>query len=430
MGSVVTNGEATATVKLTGAHTNYGKTIELLKTALPKSHMDEVIGKILKWLSLIIGSMLVVAMIVSVHKGIPLLSILPLMVILFMNAIPVALSVMFSVSNAIGARQLLKEGVLVTRMNAPNDAANMDILCVDKTGTLTVNKLTVNTVFPAPGFTDKEVLFYGFQASQQANRDAIDQAFTEAAGKLPAGQKPFTQQSFTPFTTQNRHTEAVILSGDETYTVYRGSLAVIFRLTGTDVTTHPEWNKIATDTAATGNRTIAVARSQAGETPRLVGIVALQDPPRPESGQPINDLRKLGVKVLMLTGDALPIAKETAEETGIGNTILKASELGDDTTMATQLETANGVAEVYPEDKYKIVKALQAKGHIVGMTGDGVNDAPALQQAEVGIAVNNAVDVAKQSASIILTQDGLQGIVSPVRIGAGNAGADSYLDSE
>lgn len=361
--------------------------------------------------------MLLLAILISLVKGISILSILPVMVILFMNAIPVGLTVMFSVNNAIGARQLLKEGVLVTRMNAPNDAASMDVLCVDKTGTLTRNNLLIAGLIPADGFTGRDVLLYGIQASHEADKDAIDIAFIQAGKNKKITSGSFTQQSFTPFTPQNRHTEAVIRTGQEEYTVYKGSFDTIAQLTGIDTPTFSKWQKEVEDAAVKGYRALAVAKGEKDQPPQLVGIATLFDPPREDAASLVAKLKKMGISMKLLSGDALPIATEIAQKTGIGSRLIKASALKDQASLAGQLEQCNGIAEVYPEDKYKIVKALQAKGHIVGMTGDGVNDAPALKQAEVGIAVHNAVDVAKSSASIILTRDGLQGILSPVKLG-------------
>jgi len=416
-GSVITEGETTAKVISTGGHTYYGKTINLLKTASPKSHVDEVIARVIKWLSIVIGTMLLLAIVISLVKGIPILSILPVMVILFMNAIPVGLTVMFSVNNAIGARQLLKEDALVTRMNAPNDAASMDVLCIDKTGTLTMNNLSVAGLIPADGFTAQQVLLYGVQASHAADKDAIDIAFIEEGKKQNIASQSFTQKSFTPFTPQNRHTEAVIQTGQEEYTVYKGSFEVIAKLSGLTDAAKEVWQKKVDEAATKGYRTLAVARGEPGKQIQLTGITTLFDPPREDAGKLVGELKEMAISVMLLTGDALPIATEIARKTGIGSRLIKASELKEEGALAEQLEQCNGIAEVYPEDKYKIVKALQSGKHIVGMTGDGVNDAPALKQAEVGVAVHNATDVAKSSASIILTKDGLQGILSPVRLG-------------
>ncbi len=197
----------------------------------------------MKWLSAIIGGMLLLALVVTLVKGIPILSVLPVMVILFMNAIPVALTVLFSVSNAIGAKQLLKEGVLVTRMNAPNDAANMDVFCLDKTGTLTANRLTLAGCYPAEGFTDRDLLVYGTQASQEADQDAIDMAFIDAACKQTNPLPAFNRQSFTPFSPETRRTEAVIRDGEKRYTVYKGAFDVIARMAGTDTSEESPWGK-------------------------------------------------------------------------------------------------------------------------------------------------------------------------------------------
>jgi H+-transporting ATPase len=417
-GSIVTKGEANGMVTLTGSNTNYGKTIELVKTANPKSHIDEIIAVVVKWLLVIVGLLLLVAFIVSYFKGINLMEILPLMLVLLLGAIPVALTAMFTVCMALGSKELVKEGVLVTRLNAPDDAASMDILCVDKTGTLTLNKLTLAKLLPSGSFTEEDVLLYGALASQEANHDAIDMAFIDSAKQRNVTDASFLQKSFIPFDAKNRKTEATIQKGTEEFNVLKGSFNVITKACGLDDATIKILETKVDQFGIEGYRTLAVARTNEKNSVQFVGLVALHDPPRADSKKLINELKGLGVTVKMLTGDALPIALEIAKAVDIGDKIIKVSELKKETKEnLSLLEKNSGVAEVYPKDKFDIVKLLQSNGHIVGMTGDGVNDAPALKQAEVGIAVSNATDVAKGAASIVLTDEGLSNILSPIKVG-------------
>jgi H+-transporting ATPase len=421
-GSIVTKGEATGIVTLTGRKTYFGKTVELVKIAKPKSHIDEIIAKVVKWLLVIVVVLLLVAVIVSLFKGINPLEILPLMLVLLLGAIPVALAAMFTVSMALGSKELVKQGVLVTRLDAPNDAASMDILCVDKTGTLTINKLTVAKLLPADGYTENDVLLYGALASQEANHDAIDLAIILASKEKKLINDSYTQKTFVPFDPKNRKTEATIAKGNENFGVSKGSFNTIAQECGLDEKSIDQLNSQIDAFAKSGYRSIAVAETKNNSKPAFVGLVALHDPPRADSLKIVNDLKNLGITVKMLTGDALPIALEISKTLQIGDHILNASAfqvaLKTNSKEAIKLlEQNNGFAEVYPEDKYNIVKTFQANGHIVGMTGDGVNDSPPLKQAEVGIAVSSATDVAKGAASIVLTIEGLSGILAPINVG-------------
>lgn len=417
-GSIVTKGEATGMVTLTGANTKFGKTIELVKIAKPKSHIDEIISKVVKWLLLIVGVLLLIALVVAYVKGMNILEILPLLLVLLLGAVPVALTAMFTVCMALGSKELVKQGVLVTRLNAPDDAASMDILCVDKTGTLTMNKLSVAKLQAAKNYKEDDVLLFGALASQEANHDSIDMAFINAAKEKKIVNDTFIQKSFIPFDPQNRKTEATIKKDNEEFKVMKGSFNVIAQACGLDEKSSADWETKVDEFGTEGFRTLAVAKANINDKPQFVGLLALHDPPREDSKQLINEIKGLGISIKMLTGDALPIAIDIATSVDIGGAIIKASELKNaDTNIVELLEKNNGVAEVYPKDKYDIVKAFQAKGHIVGMTGDGVNDAPALKQAEVGIAVISATDVAKGAASIVLTLEGLVNILSPIKVG-------------
>jgi len=420
-GSVIKRGEATGIVLRTGPGTKFGRTVELVQVACPKLHMEEVVTKLVRWLLLIIGGLLALTIAVSIARDLVILEILPLMLVLLLSAIPVALPVMYTVSMAVGAKELAKRSVLVTRLSATEDAATMDVLCVDKTGTLTLNELSISQVFPVGPFTEREAVLFGAMASQEANRDPLDLAFIRQArerGWLDPGD---VQESFTPFDPATRKTEAVVRRGDHRFQVLKGAVSVIAGVCGLSPEDEQALELRVGDLSKRGYRTVAVAVAEGGK-PAVVGLVALSDRPRSDSKQLIKELHALGVSVKMLTGDALPIAMEIARDLGIGEDISRVSDLKDllktdPATALRQMEKSDGFAEVYPEDKYMIVRSLQAAHHVVGMTGDGVNDAPALKQAEVGIAVNSATDVAKSAASVVLTSGGLSGIVELVKNG-------------
>jgi H+-transporting ATPase len=297
----------------------------------------------------------------------------------------------------------------------------MDVLCADKTGTITRNQIAVAAVVPQPGFTEDEVIRLGAMASEEANQDPIDMAFVAEARRRKVPDGLLRRIAFRPFSAATRRTEADFAEVKRTLKVMKGALGTVAELCGLDAGPREALERRATSEAALGRRTLAVARSGDGDRMELAGIVMLQDPPRPDSRDLIAELRNLGVGVKMLTGDALPVASEVARSVGLGTIEavgrLREELASDPARAAARTEGVDGFAEVFPEDKHGVVRALQDAGHVVGMTGDGVNDAPALRQAEVGIAVRNATDVAKASASVVLTADGLTGIVDLVRNG-------------
>jgi plasma-membrane proton-efflux P-type ATPase len=418
--TIVHEGEATAVVVATGVRTYFGRTAELVQTAQSKLHVEEVISRVVRWLLLIVGTLVAITIVMSLIEGLRLFDILPLSLVLLMSAIPVALPVMFTVSMAVGSLALARKGVLVTHLNAAEDAANLDVLCADKTGTLTFNRLTFVRALPQPGFTEDDVIRDGALASSQANADPIDLAFLRAARehKLPTSEKIL---SFTPFSAKTRRTEAIAESGAKQMRLTKGALRTIAGAAGLDETAMAALEARADKEAQSGFRALAVARADGNGPLRLVGLALLQDSPRPDSKQLIKELQSLGVVVKMLTGDALPVAQEIARELGLGEISrapdLRAAKSASGQRASALAVNANGFAEVFPEDKFLIVKSLQEAGHVVGMTGDGVNDAPALRQAEVGIAVSGATDVAKGAASIVLTTEGLGGIVDLIKNG-------------
>jgi len=415
-GSTVRTGEASGVVTATGTRTYYGRTTQLVQTASPKLHVEEVIGRVVRWLLVIVGALVVLTTAGAVAEGQPLADILPVSLVLLMSAIPVALPVMFTVSTAVGARELGRRGVLVTRLSAVEDAANMDMLCADKTGTLTLNRLTLVNVIPQPGFNDDDVIELGALASNEANADPIDLAFLAASKDRKLGATA-ERLSFAPFSAATRRTEAVVRKDGHELRLLKGAWRTLAELAGVDATKQAELEEVATREASRGLRVLAVARADGGAPPRIVGLALLRDPPRADSRQLIEQLRALGVGVKMLTGDALQVAREVGSTVGLP-AIARASELRDAGARAADVAIgADGFAEVFPDDKFRVVSALQAAGHVVGMTGDGVNDAPALRQAEVGIAVASATDVAKGAASAVLTTEGLTGIVDLVHHG-------------
>ena len=422
-GSVVRRGEGNGVVLLTGAKTYFGRTTELVQQARPKLHIEAVVAKVVRWLFVIVGLLLGVVIVLSLIRHLPLMEMAPLMLVLLMSAVPVALPVMFTVSMAVGAKELAKRGVLVTRLSAAEDAATMDVLCVDKTGTITMNQLAVTGVIPLEPATEAEVLFAGALASQEANQDPIDLAFLAAARErrifdtLPK----VLPISFTPFDAKTRRTEAIIEQNGQRLRVMKGAVRTVAEACGFDPPAIEALEARGRESAQKGYRTLAVARGPETGASALIGLVALYDPPRPDAKQLIAELRDLGVSVKMLTGDALAVATEIAGGVGLPN-IRRVSDLKAASSQAGNqtvdfLAGADGFAEVYPEDKYLVVQHLQAAGHVTGMTGDGVNDAPALRQAEVGIAVCTATDVAKGAASVVLTEPGLTNIVTLVEQG-------------
>jgi H+-transporting ATPase len=421
-GSVVRRGEGNGVVILTGAKTYFGRTTELVQRARPTLHIEAVVAKVVRWLFVIVGALLGVVVVLSLIRGASLLEMVPLMLVLLMSAVPVALPVMFTVSMAVGSKELAKRGVLVTRLSAAEDAATMDVLCVDKTGTITMNQLAVTGVIPLEHATEADVLFAGALASQEANQDPIDLAFLTAANDRHVYDgTPATPVSFAPFDAKTRRTEAVVEQNGQRLRVMKGAVRTVGQACGLQPPAIEALEARVSESALNGYRTLAVARGPEAGVPTVVGLVTLYDPPRPDARQLVATLIELGVAVKMLTGDALAVASEIARGVGLRNIRRVADLKAASATVGDEgvdvLAGVDGFAEVYPEDKYVVVQRLQAAGHVTGMTGDGVNDAPALRQAEVGIAVSTATDVAKGAASVVLTEPGLTNIVALVEQG-------------
>ncbi|MEM0272098.1 MAG: plasma-membrane proton-efflux P-type ATPase [Thermoprotei archaeon] len=419
-GSVIKRGETTCVVIATGAKTYFGRTVELVQLAKPKLHMEEVTASVVRWLLLMVVSLLALSLGVSYIRGINLTQILPLTVVLLVSAIPVALPSMFNISMAVGSLELSKKGVLITRLSASEDAATMDVLCADKTGTLTKNKLSVTEIAAFNGFNDMDVALFGALASNEADRDPIDLAFLASARHTNGQLGGYTVVEFTPFDPSTRMTQALVSIGGKRFRVCKGAVETVLTICKSQPNERVEVEKRVEAFTQKGYRVLAVAYGTESGEYTLSGVVALSDELRDDSLQLIDELEGLGVSVKMLTGDALPVAKEVARKLHLTGPVERMSALrgrGDEEEYARIIDNSSGIAEIYPEDKYNIVKALQKKGHTVGMTGDGVNDAAALKQAEVGIAVKDATDVAKGAASAVLTVEGLEPIVDMVKVG-------------
>ncbi len=422
-GSLIRKGEVSGVVTATGVHTYFGKTAQLVQLARPKLHMEEIISSLMKWLLVLVISLLVVTALFSWVRGVNLLDVASLALILLVSAIPVALPTMFTITMALGSYELARKGVLVTRLSASEDAALMDVLCADKTGTITENKLSIADVVEMNNYTKNDVLIYGALASQKANQDPIDLAFFNALMDRKINLDHFEQKKFIPFDPSSRKTEAIVEKNKgEVFRVVKGAVSSITQACCTKEDEIAVINQHVDVLANKAYRVMAVAVGEETSSLEIAGLVGLYDKPRKDSSKLIAELRSLGISVKMLTGDSQPIAKQIAQEVGLGDKITRMADIestrSQDGMVAVEVvDESDGFAEIYPEGKYHIVKGLQAEKHIVGMTGDGINDAAALKQAEVGIAVSNATDVAKGSASVVLTEEGLSNVVNLVITG-------------
>ncbi len=420
-GSIVRRGEATCIVVNTGANTYFGSTGELVKGAKPKSHQQDVMMAVVKYMMYLGIAASVIVSVSALMMHLSILTILTFVVVFLLGAIPVALPAVLTIVQSVGAKDLAKKGALVTRLESVEDAASIDIICFDKTGTITQNKLSVIDSIPFLMNKNEDVLRIASLTSRIDGMDLIDMAIIDYAAKSGLNSDDYKQISYTPFHPSAKRTEAIIESGGKRFRAVKGAAQVIISLCrDIDKGTIVEINKTIDGFSKKGYRTIAVARSEGDDLNnlKLVGLLPLADPPRPDSKGMIEQARILGIKPLMLTGDSIDIAKEISKQVGIGDNIIRMADI-QELNVEQQLMAINscdGFAEIYPEDKYKIVKLLQSGGHLVGMTGDGVNDAPALKQAEMGIAVSNSTDVAKAASSVVLTEAGVGVIIEALKI--------------
>ena len=410
-GALVRRGSAAGVVTATGSRTYFGRTAELVKIASSESTEQRAVLTVVRNLA-VFNATVVVALLVYVHMaGMPLSHTLPLVLTAVLASIPVALPATFTLSGALGAQQLAREGVLLTRLSALHEAAAVDVLCVDKTGTLTANTVRVEAVSSAsPQLSESDVLAYAALASAEGSLDAVDAAIRHASAErlssspILAGAKVI---SFTPFDPGSRTAEAQIeTDSGRTLRVLKGAPSAVAVLASGD----GESSEQAQALTRKGLRVLAVACGEAQGRPTIIGFIGLGDPPRQDSAPLLARLRALGVRPVMVTGDAAPTAAVVATQVGLG------SRVATPALLRTQVahEGFDVFAEVFPEDKFHLVKGFQDKGHVVAMCGDGVNDAPALRQAQAGIAVATATDAAKKAAAMVLTQPGLNGIVTAI----------------
>ena len=407
-GALVRRGEAVGEVTATGTHTKFGRTAELVRTAHVTSSEQKAVLRVVRNLALFNSIVIVLLVVYAYRLAMPLAEIIPLVLTAILASIPVALPATFTVAAALGARALARLGVLPTRLSAVDEAATIDVLCADKTGTLTRNELTVTAVRPAPGFDETGLLELAAVASADGGQDPVDAAIRTAASgksaKLPKLIK------FIPFDPAKKTSEATAVdpSGGGTIRVVKGAYAAVIGL----APSLPELSGTAKELEAQGFRLLAVATGTAAAM-RLAGLIALSDPPRADSAALVTEMRTLGVRTVMVTGDAPATAAIVARAVGLDGVVCPPGPIPDAVTP----EKFAVFAGVLPEDKYKLVKAFQKGGHNVAMCGDGANNAPALRQAQMGIAVSTATDVAKSAAGIVLTTPGLGGIVASIKEG-------------
>jgi H+-transporting ATPase len=418
-GSILRQGESEAMVYATGGKTYFGKTAQLVQQAPSVSHFEQAILRIGNYLILLAAVLVAVIIAVAVYRGDALLTTVQYALVLTVAAIPVAMPTVLSVTLAVGARLLSKKQAIVSRLVAIEELAGMDVLCSDKTGTLTQNQLTLGDPFSVEGVTDAQVILAGALASCAENNDTIDLAVLGGLSG-PAALQGFEVMSFQPFDPVHKRTEASIKAADSSvFKVTKGAPQVILELSANAALVKPAVQQAVNEFAVRGFRSIGVAqKDDAGEW-RFLGVLPLFDPPREDAKSTIAKALEMGVRIKMVTGDALAIAKETAKKLGMNADILDASSLGDAQQQESEaasaaIENSDGFAQVFPEHKFHIVDVLQQRGHIVGMTGDGVNDAPALKKADCGIAVSGATDAARAAASMVLLSPGLAVIIDAI----------------
>ena len=414
-GTVVTVGEADAVVCATGLRTYFGRTAQLVEEAGTTSHFQQAVLRIAKYLIVMAVALVTLTLTVGVARGNAVATMLEFALVVVIASIPVALPAVLSVTMAVGAGQLAHREAVVSHLAAVEELGGVDVLCADKTGTLTQNRLAVGEPFTGVGVEAGEVIAAAAFTCRADDRDPIDLAILAAAP--PPGGSTAQVVDFTPFDPVRKRSDALVADGHQRFEVTKGAPQVILELVDDPAVAGPAEHAID-QFAGSGSRALAVARRDDDAPWRLLGIVPLADPPREDSRATIEAARDLGVTVKMVTGDQVVIGREIAHEVGLGENILAADTLDEDQPehqLVEVVEGADGFAQVFPEHKFRIVKLLQARGHLVGMTGDGVNDAPALKQADAGIAVQGATDAARAAADLVLLAPGLSVIIDAIR---------------
>ena len=407
-GALVRRGEALATVTATGARTKFGRAAQLVTVARAVSTQQQTVLRVVRNLAIFSGAMIFTQVLYATARHLPPLELIPLTLTALLAAIPVALPATFTLASAVAARLLAARGVLPTRLSAVDEAGTMDVLCSDKTGTLTENALSVARIGPADGFTEEAVLTLAAVASAEGGLDPVDGAVRAAARRLPGSVLP-QRIAFVPFDPARKLAQAETLNADgQRMSVLKGALASLEAL----IPASADLSQRAAELQNQGYRVIAVAAGPS-DALRWVGLIGLSDPPRSDAAALVAELESLGVGVVMVTGDAAATATVVARAVGLTGAVCPRIELPE----SLEPSTFAVFAGVFPEDKFHIVRALQSTGHTVGMCGDGANDAAALRQAQMGVAVSTATDVAKSAAGLVLTHPGLGGIVDAVRAG-------------
>jgi H+-transporting ATPase len=420
-GSITRQGEMVAVVVTTGAQTYFGQTARLVAQAGKPSHFQKAILQIGDHLIYLSLGLVAILIIVQLFRGSSFTDLLQFALILTVASIPVAMPAVLSVTMAVGAMVLSKMKAIVSRLESVEEMAGMDVLCSDKTGTLTQNRLTIGKAQTFGTGDAQELLLTAALASKAENNDSIDTAVIGALDD-PTALKGFEALAFKPFDPVSKRTEATIRDKlGKQFKVTKGAPQVIMDLVGLDQQTRHKAQALIDELAGKGERTLGVARTrEPNDHWQFLGILPLFDPPREDSAETIAQAKAHGIQVKMITGDNLAIAREMAGKLGLGQTIQNADRLldegrsADSSDLAARIEGADGFAQVFPEHKHRIVRALQDKGHIVGMTGDGVNDAPALKQADVGVAVSGATDAARAASDLVLTAPGLSVLVGAI----------------
>ncbi|MCW4004024.1 MAG: plasma-membrane proton-efflux P-type ATPase [Candidatus Bathyarchaeota archaeon] len=416
-GTIVRQGEMDACVVATGIASFLGKTTKLVEEAKTGSHFQKAVIKIGNYLIALAAIMVTAVVITAVFRAENLLEIVQFALVLTVAAIPVALPAVLTVTLAVGAMALAKKEAIVSKLVSIEEMAGVDVLCCDKTGTITKNELTVAEAKTFNGFQIGDVLLFASLASREENHDPIDDAVLNKAKSIQAVKQELSQYAvvdFKPFDPVSKRTEATIEDKDGSrFKVSKGAPQVVLSLASNTIEFANQVDEAVTSFANRGYRALGVVKGNEKGDWQFAGLLAIYDPPREDSAETIKTAQKMGVTVKMVTGDHIAIAKEISREVNLGSNVLTASSFVDkpDTEVKGIVDNADGFAQVFPEHKYRIVQILQDRGHIVGMTGDGVNDAPALKKADAGIAVAGATDVAKSAADVVLTKPGLSVII-------------------
>ena len=418
-GSIVRQGEMDSTVTTIGGNTFFGKTARLVQVKSPRSHFQAAIERIGNYLILLAVVLVSIIFIVALIRSESFVDTLQFALILVVAAIPAALPAVMTVTLAVGAVALAKKEAIVSRLSAIEEMAGMDILCSDKTGTITQNSISIGEIRTFPGVLEQDVIIAAALASKKESNDPIDMAVFSRYDHLtpPPDNAGREIPDFVPFDPVSKFSKATVRErSGRSFEVAKGAPQAIASLVGTGGVLAPTLDAWVVGFAQKGFRALGVARTDSTGAWQYLGLIGLFDPPREDSAATITEAKKLGVNVKMVTGDHIAIAHEIAGQVDLGQNILPRTTLaaGDGDESRKQMESADGFAQVLPEDKFRIVKILQGGNHIVGMTGDGVNDAPALREADAGIAVAGATDAAKSAADIVLTRPGLSVIIDAI----------------